>query len=65
MVSDKLKDELNMITIPTRVYDSLMEDSIKLSYLESWGVDNWSGYEEAMDEYRAELEEAINKSKRN
>lgn len=44
--------ETEMITITKGLYDSLIDDSAKLAALENWGVDNWSGYDDAMDEYR-------------
>jgi hypothetical protein len=31
---------------------SLEDDCLKLQYLESYGVDNWEGYSEAMREMR-------------
>jgi hypothetical protein len=37
------------ITITKKEYDSLIEDSETLSALESAGVDNWSGYDYAME----------------
>jgi len=46
-----------MITISIKKYEALLEDSKKLSFLEMFGVDNWSGYEEAMREMREEDEE--------
>ena len=35
----------------------LEKDSIKLSYLEAYGVDNWLGYDIAMGEYYNNNEE--------
>lgn len=37
-----------MITIPKKTYLRLLDSEAKLSALESLGVDNWSGYGEAM-----------------
>ena len=31
--------------------EQLEDDANKLSYLEAYGVDNWSGYDEAMSEF--------------
>jgi hypothetical protein len=45
------------VTIPKSEYDALIKASIKLSCLENQGVDNWSGYDDAMDAYRAEIGE--------
>lgn len=36
-----------MITITKKEYDSLVEDSNFLLALQSAGVDNWCGYDEA------------------
>lgn len=41
--------EDNMVTIPKKEYDSLVEDSDFLLALEAAGVDNWDGYENAQD----------------
>lgn len=38
-----------MVTITKKEYDSLCEDAAKLTALECAGVDNWSGYDFAMD----------------
>lgn len=45
------------ISISKSEYDSLVKDSIILSYLEQFGVDNWDGYGEAMLAYREESEQ--------
>jgi hypothetical protein len=37
-----------MVTISKSEYESLLEDADKLSRLEAYGVDNWSGYSDAM-----------------
>ena len=37
------------ITISKKEYESLLEDSEKLSALEAAGVDNWEGYDNAME----------------
>jgi hypothetical protein len=38
-----------MVTIPKSEYDELLHDSKKLNALESAGVDNWEGYDFAME----------------
>lgn len=38
-----------MITITKSEYDQLCKDSEWLSYLEAAGVDNWDGYDEAIN----------------
>lgn len=42
-----------MVTIPLEEYLGLKEDSDKLLALEVMGVDNWSGYDEAMNDFWA------------
>lgn len=44
------------VTISKKEYESLKDDSFKLQCLENGGVDNWEGYDFAMEEYwRAHL----------
>ena len=40
------------VTIPVSEWKQLQKASYKLDALEGMGVDNWSGYDDAMDEYR-------------
>jgi hypothetical protein len=40
-----------MITISKKEYDELCEDSLILNYLRNGGVDNWEGYDFAMEDY--------------
>lgn len=47
----------DIIAIPLKVYNMLVLRDFKLSCLENAGVDNWEGYDYAMEEYRAGLEE--------
>lgn len=44
------------ITITEREYKRLQNDSDKLAALEEMGVDNWSGYDDAMRIYRENAE---------
>jgi phage pi2 protein 07 len=44
------------ITITKKEYESLLEDSKKLLYLEGAGVDNWEGYDLAMEQMNEEAE---------
>ena len=37
------------VTISKEEYESLLEDSEKLSALEAAGVNNWEGYDSAME----------------
>jgi hypothetical protein len=39
------------VTIPKDEYDNLRRDSLKLQALECGGVDNWTWYDESMDNY--------------
>ena len=40
------------VTISKEEYDDLLDSQLMLSCLESAGVDNWDGYDYAIDEYR-------------
>lgn len=42
-----------MITLTKEEYDELRRDSDILNSLYAMGVDNWPGYDEAMDDYRS------------
>ena len=39
------------ITITLKEYQDLLDAQFKLQCLENMGVDNWPGYEDAMEEY--------------
>ena len=43
-------NEDDYISIPKEVYEQLVEDSALLWALRNKGVDNWEGYEDALDE---------------
>ena len=45
------------VTIPEKVYKGLLESERKLEALECYGVDNWSGYGDAMSSMDEEEEE--------
>lgn len=47
MPEDEVQEE--MITIPRKEYEQLIRDSKFLSCLESAGVDNWDGYDNARE----------------
>lgn len=51
---EKPKPKEEKVTITKSEYDSLLEDSEKLSCLEACGVDNWQGYEDAMEMFNEE-----------
>lgn len=48
-----LAKELETVTIKRAEYDQLLADQAKLRALEAMGVDNWSGYSEAMEQLAA------------
>lgn len=48
---------IKMVTIPEKEYERLLESDRKLDCLECMGVDNWSGYGEAMAIFNEEDEE--------
>jgi hypothetical protein len=45
------------ITINKREYNQLLKDQLMLQALEETGVDNWSGYDDAVECYQELLEE--------
>lgn len=45
-----------MITIPKDEYELLVDAANKLSCLEACGVDNWCGWNDAMEMYHSEEE---------
>jgi hypothetical protein len=46
------------VTIPLKEYEWLQKRDEKLSALENGGVDNWSGYSDALEFLRASQNEA-------
>lgn len=44
------KEPVETVTIPKKEYETLKKDQSKLIALENGGVDNWDGYEFAMEE---------------
>ena len=50
-------DTPEMVTITKKLYEALKDESLKLACLESFGVDNWQGYDDAMQDYHAERDE--------
>lgn len=53
-MSNSKKDQ---ILIDRDLYDSLMEDRRWVNALEGAGVDNWSGYDYAMELFKEEEDE--------
>jgi len=53
MADDKLEvPPAKMVTIESSKLKELMESALFLECLESCGVDNWSGYDDAREMYR-------------
>ena len=50
------------VEIPEYRYNDLVHAEMMLSCLESAGVDNWSGYDDAMREYSELIEEEEEKN---
>ncbi len=48
-----------MVVITKAEYDSLQEESVLLNALQSYGVDNWEGYEEAVGSLDNDYEDLI------
>jgi hypothetical protein len=46
-----MTDNVEMVTITKKEYNQLLNDADFLSCLESCGVDNWCGYDEACNMY--------------
>ena len=45
------------ISISEEEYEALLNDSIFLNCLQMMGVDNWDGYDEAIEQYNEILEQ--------
>lgn len=52
MAGDSKVAELEMVTIPKSQYDSLLRRARLLAALKGAGVDNWNGYDHAMETLR-------------
>jgi len=54
-IADVLKQFIgnpdDYIIIKKSEYEDLLDDQLALNCLENAGVDNWEGYDEAMEEY--------------
>jgi len=55
-MSEEIVQE-EMVAISRYEYETLIRSNLKLSAYERYGVDNWSGHDEAMKFYRKLLEE--------
>lgn len=51
LLNNMANTEEETVTISKKEYESLKDDSFKLECLEGGGVDNWEGYDFAMEEY--------------
>lgn len=47
---------METVTIPKAEYEKLLEDQFWLECLESAGVDNWDGYDEAIQLFKEDEE---------
>jgi hypothetical protein len=54
---DSAMSDDKKISISEEEYDSLLKDSILLNCLQMMGVDNWDGYNEAIEQYNDILEQ--------
>lgn len=52
-IGANLTQEPETVTISRAEYDQLLADQAKLRALEAMGVDNWSGYSDAMEQLAA------------
>lgn len=52
-----IQNNMKTVTITEEEYKELKHNALKLSALESFGVDNWCGYDDAMQQYQEWLEE--------
>jgi len=43
---------MKTVTITIEEYDRLLKSELQLECLEGMGVDNWDGFDDAMEEYR-------------
>ena len=56
-VMDSAMSDDKKISISEEEYDSLLKDSILLNCLQMMGVDNWDGYDEAIEQYNEIMEQ--------
>ena len=52
------------ISISEEEYDSLLNDSILLNCLQMMGVDNWDGYDDAIEQYQEILRQNFLKKRK-
>jgi hypothetical protein len=51
-IQERTVRKMEMVTIPKEEYEQLLRDRELLSCLEGHGVDNWSGYSDAFEEFQ-------------
>lgn len=56
-VMESMMSDDKKISISEEEYETLLNDSILLNCLQMMGVDNWDGYDEAIEQYNAILEQ--------
>lgn len=56
-MSGVTNQEPKKITISEEEYDALLCDSILLNCLQMMGVDNWDGYDDAIEQYQEIVQE--------
>ena len=54
IIDENIVPDQEMVTIPKEEYQRLLKDSKKLNALENGGVDNWGGYDYAMENFYGE-----------
>jgi hypothetical protein len=52
-----MSNEKETVTISKKLYDTLQEDSEILDALRAGGVDNWDGYDFALEDWRNQNED--------
>ena len=56
-VMESMMSDDKKISISEEEYETLLNDSIFLNCLQMMGVDNWDGYDEAIEQYNEILEQ--------
>lgn len=56
-VMERMMSDDKKISISEEEYEALLNDSILLNCLQMMGVDNWDGYDEAIEQYNEILEQ--------
>ena len=56
-VMENVMDDDKKISISEEEYEALLNDSILLNCLQMMGVDNWDGYDDAIEQYQEIVQE--------